>query len=209
MENIWQNLLAPEVTVCGRRLTTFTLWHHALLRAFQCPLFDADPKMNARDLLAAVEICRTTWPKRPRFPRRRRWARKLRNRATLEQRAEWFAEWLAAHMVGPQFWSEKGQTSTLTAPDVLLLVYGLTSKAGLSQAEAWNTSPGVAETILGTVAELEGAELSFADPEELVPENAPYQPSTREEVFERALRDLGRRRAEEFIEGWDRQQCDN
>lgn len=211
MENIYANLFAPEARVCGVWLRRYTLWHHALLSAFRSPILSRDPSatINGADLLWNVELCRTPYPRLPRtrLPVHRwHWGAILWSPDALRREAGTLAAWIGAHCAGPLFWrdSSRKHSAGLTAPDVYSLVYGLTSKAGLTQQEAWSTSPGQAETILGTVAELDGAELHFADPAELAPERAPIQPTTREEVLARATADLGPARAAKFMEAWDR-----
>jgi hypothetical protein len=191
----------------------YTLWHHALLGAFESPFLSSDPgaRVDIGDLLIALNVCRTSWPRRPASPVRAMlahptWPLRLRRPGALVRHSTVFVEWLHSHHSGPLFWSDSSrQAGGLTAPDVYSLVYGLTSKAGLSQREAWDSTPGQAQTILGAVAELEGAQIQFADPADCDPATAPIQPSDRDAVYQDALAALGPTRADSFIENWDLQ----
>jgi len=209
VENILQNLFAPEVRVCGKWLKRYTLWHHLLLKAFQSPFLSEDPdeRITPADVLVAVSICKTGWPHRPRFratPRSLLWEGFLLFPSTFRKSAEALHSWVSFHSEGPSFWRDTSKTGGgLTAPEIYSLVYGLTSKAGLSELDAWSKSPGQAEAILATVAEMEGAEIHFCDPQELE-EAAPIQPADRAEIEALARRDLGEQRAAAFMENWDR-----
>lgn len=210
MESYYHALLAPEAKICGTRLGNYTLWHHALLSALGSPFLDAEGTVDAPDLLLAVQVCRPRWPRRPRTRISAHsvlWRRLLRNRDRLHYHAAAFGGWLDAHMAGPMFFRDTTKTGGgLSAPETLGLVYGLTSLAKISQEEAWETSPGLAQYILGAVAELKGAELTFADPEELTDEAAPRPLTERAEVQARAEIDLGPEGARRFMEAWDARQ---
>ena len=208
MENIYQNLFAPQVKTCGRKLDRFTLWHYLLLRAFRSPILDPKEDLTPADLLLAVELCSTPTLQRPRTSPRFLadwyWSRALLDEPRFIQQATPFCDWLDAHLAGPSFWQDSNrQGGGLTAPEIYTLAYGLTSKAHLSELQAWSKSPGQAESILATVAELEGAEIHFCDPEELASDEV-IQPSSREEIEARATRDLGHQAAEAFMADWDK-----
>lgn len=214
MDNIYQNLFAPEVKVCGRWRRKYTLYHHLLLTTFDSPFLPGceDGEITAGHLLQALHLThpRLTFGQRPRTRPTVRdlyWSIRLASRESLTRHCLLFQEWLYSHYCGPHFWQpEKASLEINTAPETYALAYGLTSRTSLTEEQAWNKSPGQAATILGTIAPLYGAELAFADPAELTEEAAPYQPTTREEVYERAVRDLGQAGADAFISRWEANQ---
>lgn len=212
MEPFHAALLAPQLRLCGRTLPALTLWHWALLDALHHPLLssDRDGDLDTGQLLLALEICRAEWPRRPRTRPTLHtlyWRMRLdRSPALFAQAAAALSGWIHDHTAGPLFWRDTGkQGGGLTAPDVLSLVYGLTSLARLDHRSAWSTTPAMAQYILGAVAEINGATLQFADPDHLdhLERHPPIQPTTREAALAAATAAMGPHAAAQWIKKWD------
>lgn len=217
MELYYQALHPPALRLCGYHLRAYSSWSHTLLRALDSPFLSEDPdaRITPGDLLLACRLASLPWRLdrhgRPRPPRLRPRLRDLAWRlwltlrpAAFEKRAHWFHQWLQAHTRTPLLWKDPEKRGLgLTSPDTLGLVYALVAKVGLPEHRAWNLSLGLAQFITTAVAEIEGAQVTFADPDELENAPAPIQPTTRDQIYQTALRDLGPAGAAAFIRRYD------
>ena len=159
--------------VCGRKLETFTLWHHFVLSAIGSPVALGGDSISVVDLLVAVRVCELKYGESDIAPviRDAWWKRKLIKRPALFRReTEKFYEWMSRQTSPPRFFrpSSGGISKGVErAPRCLGLACSLMTRGGMTEREAWNCTLGKALWMDAQFAQLHGVDLRFLDDADL------------------------------------------
>lgn len=208
-DRFFHSFLPPVAKVCGRKLGTFSLWHHFLLSAVGSPIALGGEKIGIADLLVAVRICRLKFGEvkvRPSILDAW-WGWKLRRDLVLFRReAGNFYEWIAKQCSPPKFYRaglaggiNKGVES---APRCLGLVCSLMSRGGMTEQQAWDCNLGRAMWMDAQFAQLNGVDLRFLDDEDLDDSEIDLSTLTDEQAMEKFQRDLPEELVGSTYEHW-------
>lgn len=213
-ESFFLHLFPPQYRVLGQDLPPLSLWHLAALEAIESPFLGGKgAQIQLGDLQAAVRVCLTRWPDQPEIrPRLRDWWQQLRYRTDeryLRQHAKAFHAYLQLHCTPPEIWEdEEGIPRTITAPSVLSRVAALSNFPAFTLDAIWNdVTPGYALWLLCANAERETGRVRFAsDEDDALPD---LEQSSEEELYELAVRELGKARADVWLAARIKNQKEN
>jgi len=196
-DRFYHSFLPPVAKVCGRKLGTFSLWHHLVLSAIGSPVALGGESISVPDLLVAVRVCGLTFGETDICPGLRDawWSRKLRKDKDLFRReAETFYAWMAKQCSPPKFYRGglsggiyKGVES---APRCLGLVCSLMNRGGMTEAQAWDCTLGRAMWMDAQFAQLNGVDLRFLDDADLDDSEIDLSKLTDDEAMAKFQRDL-------------------
>jgi hypothetical protein len=207
-ENFYRSLFPGTHRVLGRELLPLSFFHLLALRAVESPLLDPDGDVELPDLMVAVKICRSRFPSqpnlRPCFREKLLFLWRKDDRAFLARETEKFLAYKTAHEAfGPRFWENENEIvpRTLSAPAILARVVSLERRTNFTHQQIWNDiPPGYAAWLDGAIAEQEGAELRFEQPDDFAEDELPdLREAGAQELYEQAVRDLGREAADDWL----------
>ena len=196
-DRFFHAFLPPTLTVAGRDLKRFTLWHHFLLSAIDSPIISGR-SFNVHDLIAAVKCCRSSYGKKVDMTPSLRdcyWEfRYKKNPKLFQLHGVSFFEWMNIQCSPPRFWRTPGKGGSSVkidnGPRCLAMACSLMHRAGFSREEAWDTPVGEALWIDAQIAKIEGVEINFLDDADLDDTPLSFDEMTEEQVMERFRRDL-------------------
>jgi len=167
-ESFQRTLFPGTAIICGRALPPLTFWRLQCLQTIGSPFLasGADSQVTLLDLLLALRAVSTVnlVPPvlRPSLADRLRYLLRRRSRPYFERQAVLFMQWLSLHQLRPELWQhEQDDSRAITAPLILSQIAALMN-AGMTHAEAWDTSPGYAAWLLTARAERESDRIKFA-----------------------------------------------
>lgn len=172
-DRFFHAFLPPTVTVCGRELETFSLWHHLVLSAVESPIALGGASVSVVDLLVAVRICATKYGEKTICPgiRDAMWKRRMIKKPALFRRqTEIFYQWMSLQSSPPVLYRNNpgGVTGGVESGSrCLALACSMMHRGKLSQTEAWNMNLGKAMWMDAQFARLEGVDLRFLDDDDL------------------------------------------
>lgn len=208
-DRFYHSFLPPVAKICGRKLETFSLWHHLILNAVGSPIAEFQGRIAVSDLLVAVRVCGLKYGQTSIKPGFRDifWKWKLtRNPRRFRKELEGLTQWMARQSSPPRFRRQSAgdgiHKSIESGPRCLGLACSLMARGGISEADAWNTSLGRAMWLDAQFAQLEGIQLQFLDDEDL--DDAPIDLSglTDSEALAMFRRDLPEDRAQRAFAHW-------
>lgn len=196
-DRFYHSFLPPTAKVCGRKLETFSLWHHLVLSAIGSPIALGGDSISVADLLIAVRVCRLKYGDTDLGAGLvdAIWNRKLtKDKARFRKEAEVFYEWMALQSSPPKFY-RSGATGGMvkgveSGPRCLGLVCSLMNRGGLSEDDAWNCSLGRAMWMDAQFAQLNGVDLRFLDDDDLDDSEINISDMTDDEAMAKFQRDL-------------------
>lgn len=202
-DRFYHSFLPPLAKVCGRKLATFSLWHHFVLSAIGSPIALGGDRVSVLDLLIAVRVCGLTYGESDITPGLRDawWKRKLtRNTATFRAETERFYEWMARQSSPPVFFRAPSGSDSISkhvdrGPRCLGLVCSLMTRGGLTEVEAWNCTLGKAMWMDAQFAQLHGVDLRFLDDADLDNSEIDLSKLTDDEAMNKFQNEL----PEEFV----------
>jgi len=195
-DRFYHSFLPPVAKVCGRRLATFTLWHHFVLSAIGSPIALGGDRVSVVDLLIATRVCGLNYGESDIRPgiRDAWWKRKLtRDPALFRKNTEIFYEWMARQSSPPRFYHQScGGISkgVERAPRCLGLACSLMTRGGMSEAEAWNCTLGKAMWMDAQFAQLHGVDLRFLDDADLDDTEINFSQLTDDEAMSKFQNEL-------------------
>lgn len=158
--------IGSETSVFGYKLRSLTPWHYLLLKAVNSPILDAGAEKSTDDVLIFLKITSCQWPAVPNLRTRWHdvfWNLNMKMPGVVKRQMARLAEWLQPQLSIPEFWAnDNAKESTISAPPILALVVGLTSKGGILLSDAWNMRMAEARWFDATLAELNGADIKIA-----------------------------------------------
>jgi hypothetical protein len=172
-DRFFNAFLPPSVSICGRRLERFTLWHQLLLDAVRSPITMERGEITPPDLLAAVAIFRTSYRGRIKNSRLLDgvwlWAM-CRWPDIFQRELRHLYAWMRVQTSHPRYFRTRpgDQTHTLNSgPQCLSYKAVLMSKGGFSEEEAWNMPLGQSMWEVAQIAAQESGDIHFLDDADL------------------------------------------
>lgn len=207
----FRSYVHAEHRLFGRRLAPFNAAHALLLQALRSPLATGEP-FRAGDLLVATRLCAHAWPFGLALhellrPSLRDIAIRLlldRRPALLRLAQRAWEAYTEDYAGGPEFWETEvggAEARALTAPHLLVLISKYRRYFGASRQEAWTVPlPALRWEIAAAEEQLDGADILFVQPgddeeDDLIDLTA----YTEEQLYDLAVRDLGKERADEWL----------
>lgn len=196
-DRFYHSFLPPIAKICGRKLTTFSLWHHLVLSAIGSPVALGGERVTISDLLVAVRVCGLQYGGTNIRPTIRDawWGRKLKKNPDLFRRqVESFYDWMAKQSSPPKFLrvgvGDAVSNGVESAPRCLGLVCSLMTRGGMQEATAWNCSLGRAMWMDAQFAQIHGVNLRFLDDADLDDSEVDLSSLTDDEAMIKFQREL-------------------
>lgn len=207
MESFYRSFFTPQTTLLKRKLKPFCLGHYILLKALDNPFVTIKGDIHANDLIIAIKVCSSEYPFEPdlklTFYEKFMMFYLSRSQTALLKYAKLFQRYLNDNHNCPEYWqdtSENSYVKTLNSAPVELTYVVNLMKHGISHIDAWSMSMGYLSWLNATIQEMNGIERTFTDPLEDIEAPEDLSELTNDEIYKLALKDLGEKRAKEFME---------
>ena len=210
-DRFYNSFFPPQTKVCGRKLSTFSLWHHLILTAIDSPIAVGGDKISVIDLLVAVNVCRLEYGD-TNFKHGFKdiiWRKKLfKNPDLFNKEAQRFYKWMEKQTSPPKFYiKDKGGGKTTekgvqSAPRCLGLVCSLMSRGGVSERDAWSMNLGKAMWMDAQLAQFDGVNLKFLDDKDLDSKSIDTSFLTDDQAMSMFKKELPERLVNASFEHW-------
>lgn len=204
MESFYRAFLTPELKLLGKTLKPFCFGHQVVLKALESPFVFGNRDIKSIDLIIALKVCSEPYPFQPKmkltFKEKIQCFYLNKNPMALFSYCLSFQSFLNEHMHCPEYWqNSESSGKTIYAPDEVFYIANLV-KSGIDYKKAWEMSIGEATWVNAALFELSGNDSAYTDPidDQLNPPD--INDWTNDEIYIQAVKDLGEKRAQEFME---------
>jgi hypothetical protein len=210
-DRFYTAFLPASTRVCGRRLSTFSGWHHFLLSAIDSPFATGQGDITPRDLLVALAILQNRYPQRS---TKARWSDGLwivvlsRYPDLFRAHCERLAMWIKEQASRPDIIHLRDGSTRQDAtegPRILSLVCSLVYTTRMPMAEAWDMPMGAAMWMDAEMSRMQGARIVYMDDAASSDEPIDMDNMTDEQALALFRTNLPPELVEASFEHWQRQ----